>query len=60
MYLDELRGRLHEVLDVYVSVPTLCRSLKLLGFTRKVLEKRARERSEVKRAVFRTEVIARC
>ena len=57
-YLDELQREFFHLLRIRISLPTMCRSIKLLGFSRKLLVKNARERCELKRSEFRTFILA--
>src|ERR1700709_2190544 len=52
MYLDELQHELHARRGVYVSVPTLFRTLSRLLYSRKDISARALERDEERRAIF--------
>jgi hypothetical protein len=52
MYLDELQHELHARRGVYVSVPTLFRTLSMLFYSRKDSSARALERDEERRAIF--------
>ncbi|KAJ8582984.1 hypothetical protein M405DRAFT_799740 [Rhizopogon salebrosus TDB-379] len=52
MYLDELQHELHARRGVYVSVPTLFRTLSRLLYSRKDISTRALERDEERRTIF--------
>lgn len=52
MYLDELSEALTDQHNISVSMPTMCRTLKLLGYTNKQLSKHAQERCEETRLAF--------
>ena len=56
MYLEELRQELLQVTSVGVSVSTICRTIKRLGFSRKKLRQVALQRSDEKRTEFMEEM----
>lgn len=51
-YLDELVYEMEQRIGKLVSVPTLWRSLRFCGITRKKVQKAAKERSEILRGVY--------
>ncbi|UZO17829.1 uncharacterized protein OCT59_009165 [Rhizophagus irregularis] len=51
-YLDELVSEMDVLTGKKVSVPTLWRSLRFCGITRKKLHKNAKERNEILRGAF--------
>ncbi|KAJ8495206.1 hypothetical protein ONZ45_g12957 [Pleurotus djamor] len=56
IYLDEIQNQLCELHDLHVSLPTISRTLKRLGFSSKKLSKAASERSEEASLEFTAEV----
>ncbi len=52
MYLYEVKEELDSVFGVSVSVSTICKTIKLMGFTRKTIHYVALQQSEVLRAEF--------
>jgi transposase len=52
IYLDEIQNELHEHRKIHISVPTLCRTLRRLALTRKVVSARALERDDLLRSAF--------
>ena len=56
MYLEELRQELIEISGTDVSVSTICKTLKRLGFSRKKLRQVALQRSEEQRLEFKEEM----
>ena len=56
IYLREVQLEIQRVTGTLVSAPTLCRTLKKLGFTRKKLQFVAIQRSDVLRAKYQAEV----
>ena len=56
MYLEELRQELIQATGTDVSLSTICRTLKYLGFSRKKLRHIAMQRSEEKRIEFMEEM----
>ena len=52
MYLEELRQELIQITGTDVSVSTICKTLKRLGFSRKKLKQVALQRSEEHRQAF--------
>lgn len=56
MYLKELRQELIEISGTDVSVSTICKTLKRLGFSRKKLRQVALQRSEEQRLKFKEEM----
>ena len=52
IYLSELQMKLYEKFGVYVSVPTICRTLKFMGCTRQSMHHVAIQRSDILRARF--------
>lgn len=51
-YLDELVYEMEQRIGKLVSIPTLWRSLRFCGITRKKIQKAAKERSEILRGVY--------
>jgi hypothetical protein len=51
-YLDELVYEMEHRIGKLVSIPTLWRSLRFCGITRKKIQKAAKERSEILRGVY--------
>ena len=56
MYLEELRQELIQIFGTDVSLSTICRTLKRLGFSRKKLRQIALQRSEEQRLKFKEEI----
>ena len=56
MYLEELRQELIQISGTDVSVSTICKTLKRLGFSRKKLRQVALQRSEERRQEFMEEM----
>ncbi|KAJ7196591.1 hypothetical protein B0H12DRAFT_985715, partial [Mycena haematopus] len=56
MYLDELQLQLLLVHDIEVSLATLSRTLKRLGYSNKKLSRVAAERSASKRRAYKHEI----
>ena len=56
MYLEEIRQEIHDVLNVDVSVSTICRLLQRYGITRKKIRQVAIQRNDALRGAF----IAQC
>jgi len=56
LYLDEIQDELLRMHDLEVSLPTICRTLKRLGFSSKKLSKAAAERCKESRQQFRMEI----
>ena len=56
IYLDEIKLELHEVTGTDISLSTICRTIKRLGFSRKKLRQVALQRSEEKRIEFLEEM----
>ncbi|KAH7903047.1 hypothetical protein BJ138DRAFT_983661, partial [Hygrophoropsis aurantiaca] len=52
MYLDEAQQELLSRRNVHVSIPTLYRSLRQLGISRKQVSRRAYERNDEKWATY--------
>ena len=55
IYLFEIQGELEKV-GVQISVPTICRTLKLMGCSRQVMHHVALQRSDASRARFMLEI----
>ena len=55
IYLFEIQGELEKV-GVQISVPTICRTLKLMGCSRQVMHHVALQRSDASRARFMSEI----
>nr|GAT45074.1 Tc1-mariner class transposase [Mycena chlorophos] len=51
-FLDEVRDELHAQRGVYASIPTIQRTIKRMGLTRKVMSAPAIERDELRRSLF--------
>ncbi|GBB83722.1 hypothetical protein RclHR1_01040027 [Rhizophagus clarus] len=51
-YLDELVHEMEQRIGKLVSIPTLWRSLKFCGITRKKIQKASKERSDILRGVY--------
>jgi transposase len=56
IYLKEIQIKLESVFGVYVSVSTICRTLKRMGCTRQAMHHVALQQSECLRAKFMAEV----
>ena len=56
IYLDELQHELHQSTGNWASITTIFRTIRCLGFTRKILRHIAIQRSDVKRAEFMEEM----
>ena len=56
MYLDELQRELHQHTGTWTSISTIFRTIRRLGFTRKMLRHVAMQRSDDKRAEFMEEM----
>jgi transposase len=52
IYLDEIQNELYQYRQIHVSIPTLCRTLRRLALTRKVVSARALERDDLLRSAF--------
>ena len=52
IYLYEVRQKLENMFGVSVSISTVCKTMKLLGFTRKKIHHIALQRSDLLRAEF--------
>ncbi len=52
IYLYEIKQKLYEMFGVHVSVPTLCRALKYMGCSRKIITHVAMQQSDEMRAKF--------
>jgi hypothetical protein len=52
IYLDEIQNELYQHREVRISVPTLCRTLRRLALTQKVVSARALERDDIVRSAF--------
>lgn len=58
IYLSELQDRLYDILGVYVSIATICKTLKRMGCCRRVIRHVAKQRSDQLRAHFMAEMSA--
>lgn len=58
IYLHELQNKLQELLGVAVSVSTICRTLKKIGCSRRVIRHVAIQRSDRLRAQFMADISA--
>ena len=56
MYLDELQQELHQSTGTWTSISTIFRTIRRLGFTRKMLRHIAMQQSDEKRAEFMEEM----
>lgn len=56
IYLDEIQDELYQERGVFVSIPTLCRTLRRLDFTRKIVSARALERNDLLRSAFMNKI----
>ena len=56
IYLQELQDELNDIFGVLVSVPTICRTLKIMGCTRQAMSRVAIQRSDILRARFMAEI----
>ena len=56
MYLDELQRELHQNTGTWTSISTIFRTIRRLGFTRKMLRHVAMQRSDDRRAEFMEEM----
>ena len=52
IYLHEVKQELENIFGVSVSISTVCKTMKLLGFTRKKIHHIALQRSDLLRAEF--------
>ena len=46
IYLQELQDELYDIFGALVSVPTICRTLKIMGCTRQAMSRVAIQRSD--------------
>ena len=58
IYLSELQDKLFNIFGVLVSVPTICKTLKVMGCCRRVIRYVAKQRSDELRAHFMAEMSA--
>ena len=56
IFLHEIQDKLHEEFGVMVSAPTICRTLRHMGCTRRVIRHVALQRSDILRAQFMSEI----
>ena len=56
IYLHEIQRKLFSAYKVQVSASTICRTLKIMGFSRQVMRHVALQQSETLRARFMAEV----
>ena len=56
IYLEELLDHLLGIFGVLVSVPTICTTLKYMGWTRQVMHQVALQRSDALRVRFMAEI----
>ena len=56
IYLSEIQEKLQEEFGVAVSAPTICRTLKLMGCSRRVIRHVALQRSDTLRAHFMSKI----
>ena len=56
IYLSEIQEKLQEEFGVVVSAPTICRTLKLMGCSRRVIRHVALQRSDALRAQFMSKI----
>ena len=58
IYLSELQDKLFNIVGVLVSVPTICKTLKVMGCCRRVISYVAKQRSDELQARFMAEMSA--
>ncbi len=56
LYLDELRDELWRQRNVYLSISTICRTVRRLALTNKTISKEASERDDLLRAIWQVEI----
>lgn len=56
IYLDEIQDELYQQRGIFISIPTLCRTLRRLDYTRKVVSARALERNDLLRSAFMNKI----